>query len=137
MSTNQDEFQVLLENIRNILGADETYDEMKLGLPQLGRSGKKIIWTNFMDTCKRLNRDKASVMKYFSSELGTDVFLNGTEELTFKGKYNQNDITKILKNYVNQQIKCKSCSSTATMETKEGRFTKLLCSKCKSCVTIS
>jgi translation initiation factor 2 beta subunit (eIF-2beta)/eIF-5 len=58
-------------------------------------NSKKVVWTNFKDTCDGLNRHMDYLFLYTTSELNTDASINENKQMIIKGKFH----SKILKIY--------------------------------------
>jgi len=101
-------------------------------------SSKKVIWTNFKETCDGLNRHIDHLFSYIISELNTDASINENKQMIIKGKFHSKNIENILRKYVCCYVQCSMCRSYETEITKDSntRLNYLVCSSCKSSKTI-
>jgi translation initiation factor 2 subunit 2 len=101
-------------------------------------SSKKVIWTNFKETCDGLNRHIDHLFSYIISELNTDASINENKQMIIKGKFHSKNIENILRKYVCCYVQCSMCRSYETEITKDSntRLNYLVCLSCKSSKTI-
>ena len=72
-------------------------------LTQVAREGtKKTVFTNFIDTCKAMNRQQEHVNAYLLAELGTSGNLDGQQRLIVKGRFLPKSFETVLRRYVNE-----------------------------------
>jgi translation initiation factor 2 subunit 2 len=101
-------------------------------------NSKKVVWTNFKDTCDGLNRHMDHLFLYTTSELNTDASINENKQMIIKGKFHSKNIENILRKYVCSYVQCSMCRSYETEIIKDTntRLNYLVCSSCKSSKTI-
>lgn len=92
-------------------------------------AGKTTIVDNIKEIASVLNRDKAHIIKYLSKELGTA----GKEEddrAIFQGRFSQNQINELIKDYSNEYVICLECGRPDTRLIRVGRVMTLKCDAC-------
>ncbi|KAL6079638.1 translation initiation factor eIF-2 beta subunit [Balamuthia mandrillaris] len=95
----------------------------KVPLAKAFRVGStRTSWANFPETLKALNRDPQHLLTYVSVELGTPVNLDGSGRLMIKGQYFPKQIDKIVAQYIQDYVVCKTCGSRDTSLVKENRL---------------
>ena len=98
--------------------------------PQVFREGKKTIFVNLSDICKRMHRQPEHVIQFMYAELGTSGSVDGSQRLVIKGRFQPNQIESVLRRYIHEYVACKTCKSMDTILTKENR---LFFQQCESC----
>ncbi|MBD6955619.1 MAG: translation initiation factor IF-2 subunit beta [Thermoplasmata archaeon] len=91
--------------------------------------GKNTIFRNFMDFCKKMDRDPQHFSKFLFRELGTAGTIQG-ERLIFKGKVSLADIKDRINQYIKTYVLCYECGSPDTILKKEDRIEILVCKAC-------
>merc|ERR1739838_1278186 len=128
----------LLDRIYRII---ETNNPSGLGGPQkltmrppsLARVGtKKICFTNFRETALALKRKEEHLMCFIFAELGTTGNQDAGGQLILKGKFNAKMMEKVLRTYIKDFVRCKTCNSPETTLNKRDRLYFLFCNKCQS-----
>lgn len=117
--------------------------------PQVGRDGKKTIFANLHDMCRRMHRSMDHVIMYLFAELGTQGSVDGSQRLIIKGKFTQKQIETMMRGYISrfyvlkllngvvEYVTCKTCRSGETSLHKENRLTFLKCEVCGSNRTVA
>eukprot|EP00126_Sphaerothecum_destruens_P003092 Sdes_comp16599_c0_seq1m5908 len=101
--------------------------------PQVVRIGtKKSAFVNFAEICKLLHRQPDHLLAFLFSELGTSGSLDGNNQLTIKGRFQQKQIENVLRRYIREYVTCHTCRSPDTILTKENRIFFLQCEVCGS-----
>ncbi len=103
--------------------------------PKLIKEGNvKLLWTNFVATCKQLNREEGHLQAFFDTELSTQTTINAERQLVIHGrnKYQPRHFQTILVKYINSCVTCPYCHSTRTELNKEKhiKHSQLHCGKC-------
>ena len=93
--------------------------------------GKTTILENFMDIAGTLNRDTEHLMKFMLGELGTAGKIDGTRAI-FNGKFENDVLTAIVKNYIDDFVICSECGRPDTRLVKDDRIQMLRCDACGS-----
>jgi len=101
--------------------------------PSLARVGtKKICYTNFRDTANALKRKEEHLMCFIFAELGTTGNQDAGGQLILKGKFNAKSMEKVLRQYIKDFVRCKTCGSPDTTLNKRDRLYFLKCDRCQS-----
>jgi len=101
--------------------------------PSLARVGtKKICFTNFRETALALKRKEEHLMCFIFAELGTTGNQDAGGQLILKGKFNAKMMEKVLRTYIKDFVRCKTCNSPDTTLNKRDRLYFLFCNKCQS-----
>lgn len=124
----------LLGRLYKQLKESGNYKEKKSKLiippPQLSRyGGKRTLWTNFAIISERMSRLEDHLMSFVLAELSTSGSLTGDRSLNIYGRFRQNNIEQILRNYIGIYVRCKNCRSHDTFlkKDKQTRLTFLCC----------
>ncbi len=91
--------------------------------------GKNTIFRNFMDFCKKLDRDPQHFSKFLFRELGTAGVIQN-ERLVFKGRVPAQSIKDRINQYIKTYVLCYECGSPDTILKKEDRVEILVCKAC-------
>ena len=135
-------YKVLLSKLYEQIGdsdVNKSTTKFMIGKPiVVSMSSKKVIWTNFKETCDGLNRHIDHLFSYIISELNTDASINENKQMIIKGKFHSKNIENILRKYVCCYVQCSMCRSYETEITKDSntRLNYLVCLSCKSSKTI-
>jgi len=101
--------------------------------PALARLGtKKMAYTNFRETCNALKRREEHLMCFIFAELGTTGNQDANGHLILKGKFNSKSMEKVLRQYIKDFVRCKTCNSPDTTLNKRDRLYFLKCAICQS-----
>ncbi|XP_026384762.1 eukaryotic translation initiation factor 2 subunit beta-like [Papaver somniferum] len=93
---------VVQENIQKLVG-----DVLMPPKVQRGREGlNKTALVNFMDICKKMNREPEHVMNFLLTEMGTSGSLDGQQKLVVKGRFTHDIFDEFLKRYINDYVIC-------------------------------
>nr|WCZ58290.1 translation initiation factor 2 subunit beta [Paratrimastix eleionoma] len=99
--------------------------------PQLGRDGKKTVFTNFQDICRCLNREPDHLLSFMLTELGCKGNLDGNNRLVIRDRFQPKSFEVVLKRYVKEYVFCNVCKGTDTVLTREeGRMYQVHCGRC-------
>jgi translation initiation factor 2 subunit 2 len=131
-------YDEMLSRIYEKMGA--TYTASELALKRLQRpkmiaiGTKRVGWTNFAKTAKTLNRTPEHLSSFIEAEFGTNISIDGDNTLVIKGRFSAEQIESVLKKYVDQYIKCRTCKSMETLleRDSESRLSFIKCITCKS-----
>lgn len=134
-------YSELLSNLYNQMGNLAITEKHKFIVCQpivVKISVKKVLWHNFNETCKALNRTPEHLFLYTINELNTEASVNDNKQLIIKGKYHAKNIENILRKYVCFYVQCNLCHSYETNITKDSstRLQYLVCISCKGSRTI-
>lgn len=131
----------LLDNLYKQMGDLVTKDTHKFMICQpivVKITVKKVLWSNFNETCLAINRTPEHLFLYITSELNTEASFNESKQLIIKGKYHSKNIENILRKYVCCYVQCNLCRSYETTIIKDTttRLQYLVCNSCKGSKTI-
>jgi len=127
----------LLERISRLLNLNSIQSDLNQKLiispPKIKRDGsKKTIFINFVETCRKINRDKEHLFSYITGELGTTASIQHGGGLVLKGKFMPKGIEIVLRNYIREYVLCNTCKSAKT-ELHRDTFSKLFFIYCFRC----
>lgn len=130
-------YKILLDRMYELLNQNNpdliNKKRATLRPPEILRVGtSKILWSNFPEICKMMNRDNDHVFKFFLAELGTTGSIDQKGRFMIKGKYVAKTIESLLKKYISEYIKCPMCKGVQTKLVKDNtsRMYFLHCSSC-------
>jgi translation initiation factor 2 subunit 2 len=134
-------YSELLSNLYNKMGNLAIKENHKFMICQpviVKISIKKVLWSNFNETCIAVNRSPEHLFLYIISELNTEASMNENKQLIIKGKYHAKNIENILRKYVYCFVQCNLCRSYETSIQKDtaSRLQYLVCDSCKCTKTI-
>jgi len=87
--------------------------------PQVRFTGsRRTTWVNFPEICDALGREREHVQKFFQVELSTQANLDGKNHLVLLGRWKNSHVERVLRQYVEQFVTCKSCRRLQTSLTK-------------------
>jgi translation initiation factor 2 subunit 2 len=126
------DYMYLLERIRQFR-PDEPASKLIIPLPNVNKLvPKKVMFVNFSDTVKVLNRPVEHIISFISSELNSDCSLDAMNRLIIRGKYGSRHLESVLKTYIIQYVVCNECKKTNTCLVKDP-ITRLSFVKCTDC----
>jgi translation initiation factor 2 subunit 2 len=134
---NQDLFHSLLDNLYSNLD-NKTEQSLVLEKLILCSESKRTLWKNIYVISKNINRNIDDFIKYISDELRVSYcWQDHTDKrkgVLFAAKIHNKDLCFIIKKYISEYVKCKSCNNTNTILSKKDkdRFSMLECQHCKS-----
>ena len=92
---------------------------------------KKVVLVNFPEICTSMNRPVSllrrlslssgqpeHVLAFMLAELGTSGSLDGSQRVTFKGRFQPKHIESIVRQYLKEYVLCKLCKSPDTKLTR-------------------
>lgn len=126
-------FNKMLDSLYEELSSQNSNNNLRLPEPKINKKPTRLDWNNINEFLKIINRSQ----DHFISFLKNDRKILSTfkdKTLMIQGKYNKNDIIKIMTEYVNKYSLCPICSSYDTILSKDMtiRKEKINCNKCKS-----
>lgn len=98
--------------------------------PNVRPEGNATVYENFEETCDRLARDPAHLMKALQSELGTSAQIDEKGRLRLTGDFGQRRVRGALDSYVDSYVTCGECGSPDTQLVTEQGATVLKCDAC-------
>lgn len=113
---------------RNTEGEGE---RLKLTLSVVRRSRKTYI--NVAVIAKQLNRQPEHLAHFLTSNLCGEGSINREGQLVMSGSYLQSAVEKVLRQFIELYVVCKSCESAEDTEiVRENKLYFLKCDKCKA-----
>jgi len=122
-------FRALHQNNPELAGEKKKYT---IAPPQVFREGKKTIFFNITDICRRMHRQPEHLIQFIFAELGTSGSVDGSQRLVIKGRYQSRQLENLLRKYIVEYVACKTCKSLDTILTKENRLFFQQCEACGS-----
>ncbi|RKP05072.1 domain found in IF2B/IF5-domain-containing protein, partial [Thamnocephalis sphaerospora] len=122
-------FKILRQNNPELSGEKRRYT---IAPPQMVRDGKKSVFANIADICKRMNRPMEHLIQFLFTELGTTGSVDGSNRLILKGRFQQRNMEHMLRRYIREYVTCKLCKSPDTTISKENRLFFMHCESCGS-----
>ena len=99
--------------------------------PQVVREGsKRVVFINFGDICKTMNRSIDHVNAFMLAEMGTTGSIDASNRMVIKGRFPPKAIEQIIRRYVAEYVTCSSCKSPATALQKQNRLFFMQCNNC-------
>ena len=99
--------------------------------PQVVREGsKRVVFINFGDICKSMNRTLDHVYSFMLAEMGTTGSIDASSRMVIKGRFPPKAIEQIIRRYVAEYVTCSSCKSPATALQKQNRLYFMQCNNC-------
>jgi len=99
--------------------------------PQVQREGsKRVVFSNFGDICKTMNRSIDHVNAFMLAEMGTTGSIDASNRMVIKGRFPPKAIEQIIRRYVAEYVTCSSCKSPATTLQKQNRLFFMQCNNC-------
>lgn len=112
--------------------------KIKIPLPIVQNTRVKTYISNFNQICTSINRDINHMAKFIGVELSCLYGTNKKGEIIIHGRFNVNQLTNIISQYIKTYVKCPNCFSLYTIINKDPimRLHILKCNKCTSTRTI-
>src|SRR3989304_1269382 len=97
----------------------------------------RVVWINFDDNCRSINRPHQHVCDFILSELGTTGSLGADNNMTIRARFQSRQIEDLLKKYIVEYVICNTCGSPETNFSKESRILFKICSMCNSSQSVN
>jgi len=104
---------------------------VKLVKPIIQNKNRKSYIINFNDVCKSINRSTSNVKKHIERGLQIPTSIKEDGRLKIDKAVKSFMIQNVIKNYIVENIMCKSCRSIKTIIEKHNRIEYLICKTCK------
>jgi translation initiation factor 2 subunit 2 len=130
----------LLGHLMEMMGSVDSHIKFSIMPAQISRFGaKKTVFSNFLEICESLKRDKNHINDYLMAELGTATSEDAQGRLLIKGKFNQKNIHKVLEKYIITYVQCSMCKSLNTKLSRNtaNRLYFLECMNCGSSKSVA
>ena len=127
-------YMFLLERIQDKMPKKHAINRVKLMPPILTLLAKKTIWVNFDIFARQINRPAEHISLYFTTELTTHGTFNSARQLILSGRFRNQHIEQLIKNYVKEYVECSVCNRLDTFLRKDNvtRLQFLVCNVCSS-----
>ena len=96
--------------------------------------GSKTFVKNFSAILKLINRDERHLFKFLTKETATAASVDDSGRLILNGKFSQQQVSDLLRNYISQFVLCPVCKRPDT-RVEERQGVKML--KCEACGALS
>lgn len=113
-------------------GEAKAKKKLSIPPPQMGRTGKKSICSNFRAICSAMHRSEEHVKKFILEETRTQGSLSQKGALIIRGRYDSSRAESLIRKYILEYVRCPRCKGTDTCLTKDSitRLTFLTCEEC-------
>lgn len=124
----------LLNRLYEKLPSELSNEKLTLRPPIISFIGKRTVWKNFNNFCHNIKRSNEHVSSFFITELTTSGSMDSACQLILNGRFKQNDIQTLVKQYVNEYVICHVCKKADTFLDKDPvtRLTFVTCNRCNS-----
>ena len=122
---NLDELQVEIKKPKLILSP-----------PIVTSKDRKTYFSNFVSTCKELNRDQHDVFNFFTKEFNTMTTVTADGVMILHNMFKVKHVENVLVQYIMKYVTCPVCKSGKTKNIKKERLLSIDCDTCKSCTTV-
>jgi len=134
-NTDSYEYDYLLNRVtRHLTTEDKTTEHITIPTPIVDHIGKRMtVLRNFEELCTSILRLPDHLSSFISVELGHETILDLSKgTLRVKGNYSVPEVERVLKNYVNTYVVCrtKECLSYDTFLERESKAYHLKCRRC-------
>ncbi len=132
--TEDYDYMFLLDRIKQFKPTP-TISKLVVPIPTINRlTPKKVMFVNYSETLKVLNRPSEHVQLFISVELNTYCSIDAMNRLVIRGKYGSKQVESILKKYIKEYVICNECNKPNTVLTKDPitRLSFIKCDECKS-----
>jgi len=96
--------------------------------------GNKTIVKNFSQILKAINRESKHMLKFFAKETATAAAIDDSNRLVLSGKFNYEQVNRLISSYITQFILCPECKRPDTKVVEKQGIRML---KCEACGAIS
>lgn len=129
-------YTFLLKRVHSMYNVEHGVPKVKRKLtvppPQMGRTGRKSICSNFRAICTALHRSEDHVKKFILEETRTHGSISQKGALILRGRYDSSRAESLIRKYVIQYVSCSRCKCMDTSLIKDSvtRLTFLTCEGC-------
>lgn len=134
-------FEELLDSVYREID-DKTIITTKLVIPPpiIEKSTTNTYWKNIKKILITINRNPDHFIDFLNKEINTGEWISSSKSdgIVLVGKYNIEQLTKLLQSYIKKYVVCNICNATNTLldKDKELRVFKINCNKCKSIYSV-
>lgn len=131
----------MYERIKKFMIRDKVNPHIRkftLPTPMIEKVNKKLIWSNYLDICTKLHRDKNHVMSYFLAELSANGSLTEKGHFIIITKASSKEIQILIKKYMEEYVTCKVCKNndSSLIKNPETRLLSVVCDICRSITAV-
>ena len=129
--SSQAEYRALLERAYAQMpeGPVERMERLEVPRPRITIAGSRTILHNFKELCDVFNRSPEFVLRFFSRELATAGYTDGTRAI-FQGVFEEETFERLIKIFLRDYVICPVCKRPDTHIVKEKRIMFLICDAC-------
>lgn len=129
------EYEEMLDRVYAAL-PEKTKKHERFQMPEAESfiQGNRTIVKNFGQLLKSINRDSAHFCKFIARETATSNTIDEAGRLVLTGKFSRQQISDLVKSYVEQFVLCPECKKPDT-KVVEKQGVRML--KCEACGAIS
>ena len=115
---------------------EETKRHERFVMPQAESfvQGHKTIVRNFGSILKVIKRERKHLFKFLAKETATSAAIDDSNRLVLNGKFNREQVNKLVSDYISQFVLCPECKKPDT-KVVEKQGVRML--KCEACGAIS
>lgn len=127
------DFDNMLTELTLELKNIKTQTRLNLPEPKCDKKPTRLSWLNVNDYLKIINRPIEHLIKYMKTDRQMNVSLIDNV-LMIQGKFQKNDLQKVMLEYISRFVKCPICGNNFTSLEKDIRLRKerITCSRCLS-----
>lgn len=127
------EFNKMIDELYDIIGDVKKNNKFFIPEPIISKKPTRLDWINVNQFLKAANRSNTHFLNYITNTRKIIATFDNSI-LMIQGKYRKDDLTKIIKEYLNIYSKCNVCNSlnTTLLRDTKLRKDKISCNKCKS-----
>jgi translation initiation factor 2 subunit 2 len=105
-------FEYMLDSVYSKLG-EKQKTKLQIPIPNLNITTTNTYWKNVKEFLKLVKRSPDQFMEYLKTELGEVNWISNSKSdgIVIIGKVKKNKIMKIIQQYMNNYVICKSCKS--------------------------
>jgi translation initiation factor 2 subunit 2 len=104
-------------------------DRYDLPKANIGVTGNRTIFYNFMEFTEKLRRKPEHVLKFLTREMATAASIEKNYAV-FQGRFTASAIERLIARYVEEFVRCPVCKKPDSRMEKQGRLTFLVCEAC-------
>ncbi|RLI07893.1 translation initiation factor IF-2 subunit beta [Candidatus Bathyarchaeota archaeon] len=129
--SNPAEYRALLERAYAQMpeGPVKRTERLEIPRPRITIAGSRTIYHNFKEFCDTVNRKPEFCLRFFSRELATAGFFDGTRAI-FQGVFEEETIMRLIQIFLRDYVICPVCKRPDTHIVKEKRIMFLICDAC-------
>ncbi len=105
--------------------------DSRFEIPKINSSieGNRTFFKNFKEIANFLNRKESHLLKFLTTELGTNGNVEGQRAI-FQGKHGKMQISKAIDRYLKNYVFCATCGKPDTVLELKDRIIIMRCEAC-------